>query len=78
LFCEDLEQIVEEKEKTIQQIEQRHLIDLDQLKSNKTSLEKQIKQLEQRLQEYLTNEEKLRQKLTKTEHLLNEANQRFM
>ncbi|CAF2063322.1 unnamed protein product [Rotaria magnacalcarata] len=74
----NLEQIVEEKEKTIQQIEQRHLIDLDQLKSNKTSLEKQIKQLEQRLQEYLTNEEKLRQKLTKTEHLLNEANQRFI
>ncbi|CAF3428505.1 unnamed protein product [Rotaria socialis] len=74
----NLEQIVEEKEKAIQQIEQRHLNDLDQLKSNKTSLEKQIKQLEQRLQEYLTNEEKLRQKLTKTEHLLNEANQRFI
>ncbi|CAF3386462.1 unnamed protein product [Rotaria socialis] len=55
----NLEQIVEEKEKAIQQIEQRHLNDLDQLKSNKTSLEKQIKQLEQRLQEYLTNEEKL-------------------
>ncbi|CAF4173336.1 unnamed protein product [Rotaria sordida] len=26
----------------------------------------------------MTNEEKLRQKLTKTEHLLNEANQRFI
>ncbi|CAF2693752.1 unnamed protein product [Rotaria sp. Silwood2] len=74
----NLEKIIEEKEKTIQQIEQRHLNELDQLKINKQSLEQQTKQLEKRLQEYLSNEEKLRQKLTKTEHLLNEANQRFI
>ncbi|CAF1022410.1 unnamed protein product [Rotaria sordida] len=74
----NLEQIIEEKEKTIQQIEQGHLNQLDQLQINKQSLEQQTKQLEKRLHEYMTNEEKLRQKLTKTEHLLNEANQRFI
>lgn len=49
-LLKDLQQIIEEKEKSVKKLEERHLNEFDQFQIKNKSLEQQIKQLEQNLE----------------------------